>query len=232
MVMDLHAHTYFSKCGADEPRDVVMAALGGGVDVLGITDHNHGINRPDEWGDRKQEYFRLLTGLKEEFAGQITLLRGIEIATLPGLCPAPEEDFSGFDYALIEHIDLPESLVGLSVFSFARRLGCPAGIAHTDLFAMAQKEGQPPEVFLRRFADAGIFWEMNVNFDSIHGYREHAYVQAFLQSEAQQEAVRKSGIALSVGFDGHRVGDYDPGRVASMCRFLEEKGMKTVSFEK
>ena len=230
MVMDLHAHTYFSKCGADDPRDVVLAAICGGVDVLGICDHNYGINRPGEWGDRKEEYFCLLTALKEEFSSQIKLLRGIEIATLPGLCLGPEEDVSGFDYALIEHIDHPQSLVGLSVFSFAGRLGCKAGIAHTDLFALAQRENENPAAFLRRFAKADIFWEMNVNFDSVHGFREHAYVQAFLQSEAQQEAVRQSGIALSVGFDGHRAAEYDPGRVAAMCRFLEEKGIKNVSF--
>jgi hypothetical protein len=71
-------------------------------------------------------------------------------------------------------------------------------------------------------AENHIFWELNVNYDSIHKYREHAYVQRFLEDEAQQKIVRDSGVRLSVGFDGHRVEDYLPQRVADYCRRLEE----------
>ena len=75
----------------------------------------------------------------------------------------------------------------------------------------------------RRNAGSGIFWEMNVNYDSTHGYREHPYVLEFYKNEEMQDTVRESGIKVSVGFDGHRYEDYDPGRVKRMCRFLDEK---------
>ena len=39
MIQDLHSHTYYSFCGADTPEEVVEAAIVGGIEVLGITDH-------------------------------------------------------------------------------------------------------------------------------------------------------------------------------------------------
>ena len=34
--------------------------------------------------------------------------------------------------------------------------------------------------------------------------------------------MKKSGMKMSVGFDGHRLEDYDAGRVKNACRRLEE----------
>lgn len=73
-----------------------------------------------------------------------------------------------------------------------------------------------------------IFWEMNVSYDKIHDYREHEYVKEFLSNETQQELVRKSGVRLSVGFDGHRVEDYRPDRVADCCDTLKALGFPLV----
>ena len=75
-------------------------------------------------------------------------------------------------------------------------------------------------------ADENIFWEMNVSYDSIHGYREHKYFLDFFADEAKQEIIRKSGVRVSVGFDGHRVEDYLPDRVAGYCKKLTELGIK------
>ena len=43
MLQDLHSHTFYSFCGGDEPEAVVEAAIAGGLDMIGITDHNYGI---------------------------------------------------------------------------------------------------------------------------------------------------------------------------------------------
>ena len=91
----------------------------------------------------------------------------------------------------------------------------------TDLFGWMNAMGVKLEEFLRALAAHGVFWEMNVNYDSIHGYREHAYVKAFMESPEQQRMVRDAGLRVSVGFDGHRVEDYLPGRVVDTNRFLE-----------
>ena len=51
MIQDLHSHTYYSFCGADKPEDVVEAAVAGGIELLGITDHHYGI------GDQRTDVY-------------------------------------------------------------------------------------------------------------------------------------------------------------------------------
>ena len=43
MLQELHSHTFYSFCGGDEPEAVVDAAIAGGLDIIGITDHNYGV---------------------------------------------------------------------------------------------------------------------------------------------------------------------------------------------
>ncbi len=220
MTQDLHSHTYFSACGADDPELLILKAIESGIDVFGISDHNYGI------GDKKRRYFSLLTELQQKYSGKIRLFRGIEIATVNGLCLAPEEDISYFDYCLVEHIDRPDSCVGgENIISFSKRCGCPTGIAHTDLFSYLERKGSDPDAYFAGLAENGIFWEMNVNYDSVHGYREHPYVQTFLNSREQQKLVKNAGVCLSVGFDSHRRGEYRKERVKQMCDFLDNLGI-------
>ena len=224
MIMDIHSHTYYSGCGRDDPRQIIKAAIDGGIEIFGISDHNYGI------ADRKKEYFELLTALKKEYSEKIKIVRGIELCTVENLWLRDEEDISYFDYCLVEHIDRPESSVGLDIFRYAERCGCKTGIAHTDLIGFAKKLGKDPTDFLKAFAEHDIFWEMNVSYDSIHGYHEHEYVKRLVESEEEQEIVRNSGITVSVGFDGHRVEDYAPERVIKMCHFLESQRIPMVAF--
>lgn len=216
---DVHSHTYYSDCGKDAPRDIIEAAVAGGITHFGISDHNYGI------GDRKAEYLAEINSLKEEYKDRITLYCGIEIATCNDFrAPKEGEDFSAFDYCLLEHVDNGNSIIK-DLFEFASSLGCPVGIAHTDMFAYCEKNEVDPLAFFKRMAEAGIFWEMNVNYDSIHGYREHEYVKEFMASEEQQRIVKESGLRITVGFDGHRVEDYLPGRVKDMNDFLRKVGI-------
>jgi hypothetical protein len=134
-----------------------------------------------------------------------------------------------FRNCLIENLDDKESITQGDVFSFAKRCGCKVcGIAHTDLFAHVAKIGANPRDYFKRMADENIFWEMNVSYDQIHNYREHAYVKSFFADAAQQEIVRDSGVRLSVGFDGHRVGDYRPDRVVDCCKTLTALGLPLI----
>ena len=242
MIQDLHSHTYYSFCGADRPEDVVEAAIAGGIELFGICDHNYGIgfSRHDVFSsaalDFGQGYGRNLTRyydhinlIKEKYADKIQLLRGIEVATLKdGRFALPESvDISFFDYCLIENLDWAETYTEGDIFSFAKRCKCPAGVAHTDLFAHAEKLGIAPYDYFSRMAEEGIFWEMNVSFDSIHKFREHGYMLRFFEDEEQQDIIRRSGVRLSVGFDGHRCNEYKPDRVADYCRRIEKMGIKT-----
>jgi len=250
MIQDLHSHTYYSFCGKDSPEAIVEAAINGGIELFGITDHSHGVaygrvdvyKLTDDVLARKYErrcferYMDHIRLIKEKYADRITVLRGIEIATIwdpehSKWLFADDADFSAFDYCLIEHLDNPNSVTKGDLFALAERCGTPIkGVAHTDLFAHAERMGEEPYRYFKRMADENIFWEMNVSYDSTHGYREHQYMLDFFADAEKQAIVRESGVRLSVGFDGHKVEDYLPERVADFCRRITEIGIK-LAFE-
>ena len=226
MYMDIHSHTYYSKCGRDDPHAVIDAAIAGGIEVFGLSDHNYGIL------DRKREYKEMVDSLKKEYAGRIKLLCGIEIATLPEYYDIKDGEIDDYDYCLVEHLDWDGSIMEGDLLSFAKQFKIPCGIAHTDLFAFIGSTGRKPEVYLKELADAGVFWELNVNYDNIHNHHEHDYVTRFLKrSSRERRLVRESGLRLSVGFDGHRVEDYLPERVKAACNEIEAAGIKLVDIE-
>ena len=213
---DIHSHSYYSGCGRDDPHVMIEAAIAGGITHFGISDHNYGV------GERKAEYIAELKALREEYKDRITLLLGIEISTLPGKTPPEDEKYSELDYCLIEETDHDNSVVE-DIVEYGKKFDCPAGIAHTDLFGYCERKGLDALAFFTRMAEAGMFWEMNVSYDSIHHYREHEYVKEFMRNEAQQRIIKESGVRVTVGFDGHRVEDYLPERVKAMNDFLKEK---------
>lgn len=222
-VFDIHSHTDYSNCGRDNPRDVINTAIKNGISLFGICDHNYGI------GDRKAEYIKVMRGLQEEYKDRIKFVCGIEIATNEKYydLTSPDE-IKDYDYCLIEHITSEESIVGKDLFDFCRRHKILCGIAHTDMFEYCDMYGYDYEEFFKEMAENKIFWEMNVSYDSIHRYHEHPYVKDFMADEKKIAIIKNSGVYVSVGFDGHRLEDYDGYRVHRMYDFLKEKGIKTV----
>ena len=77
-----------------------------------------------------------------------------------------------------------------------------------------------------KMRERGIFWEMNISHDSIHKYRQHPYMLEFFENEEQQDIVRRSGVEISIGFDGHRVNEYPASRVVDYCRRAERLGLR------
>ena len=241
MIQDLHSHTYYSFCGADRPEEVVEAAIAGGIELFGICDHNYGMgfgrtdvffNQSDKLKDGYERalrrYFDHINLIKEKYADKIQILRGIEISTNEKWFKSrlPEsEDVSFFDYCLVEHLGNEDSMLGGDIVSFAKRCACPTGVAHTDIFSFCERDCIDPLDYFKRMADAGVFWEMNVNFDSIHNYRKHGYVDKFFSDEEQQEIIIKSGVRLSVGFDGHKCGEYRADIVKDYCGKIEALGI-------
>jgi histidinol phosphatase-like PHP family hydrolase len=181
-----------------------------------------------------RRYYDHINLIKEKYADRIRILRGIEVTAhldMHKVALPADADISFFDYCLIENPDLENSIIKRDLFTFAERCGCPhVGVAHTDMFTFIKAIGEDPYRYFKRMAEQNIFWEMNVSYDSIHHYREHPYMLEFFRNEEQQAIVRKSGVRLSVGFDGHRVEDYLPGRVTDYCRRITEMGIK-LAFE-
>ncbi|MCQ2432153.1 MAG: PHP domain-containing protein [Clostridia bacterium] len=243
MYQDLHSHTYYSFCGKDRPEDIAETAIRGSITLLGITDHNYGIGQQridvyNHGADLAQEYYRTLRRyfdhinlIKEKYRNEITILRGIELCTLDThdsrVLPLPKgADISFFDYCLIENLDHPDSVTKGDLFAYTEPLGCKAGIAHTDLFAFLKANHHDPMTYFTKMKERGLFWEMNVNSDSTHGYREHEYVKRFFEDAEQQDIVRRSGVEISIGFDGHKVEDYLPDRVKDYCDRAESLGLR------
>lgn len=227
-IMDLHSHTYWSDCGKDSPTAVIDTAINGKVELLGITDHNHGKNPLKATREMRQVYAREIHGLKEHYKGKIQLLCGIEVCTNPYYFNMVPSDFELFDFCLIETVGEANSYAGLTkLFDFAQFISIPKGLAHTDLFDVAERSGIGAEEYCRKMAECGVFWELNVNYDSIHKYHEHLYVKKFFESEEQQEIIRKTGVHVSIGFDGHNVEDYLPERVREYNVKLRETGVRT-----
>lgn len=247
MIQDLHAHTYYSFCSEDKPEKVIETAIASGIQQLGLSDHNYGIGCARKefcWNQGTRldadyektlvKYYDHMRLLKDKYAKKINLLCGIEVCTLQNgkdSYALPEKaDVSFFDFCLLENLDHPTSITKGDLFSFAKRLGCPVGIAHTDMFAFIQKIGEEPHRYFRKMAEANIFWEMNVNYDSIHGFKVHDYVTEFFKNKQQQEIVKRSGVKLSVGFDGHIVQEYKPQRVITANKLIKDMGIR-LAFE-
>ena len=64
MIQDLHSHTYYSFCGRDNPEQIVQAAIDGGIELFGITDHCHGAGH-----GRKNAYKAALKFVTERIKG-------------------------------------------------------------------------------------------------------------------------------------------------------------------
>lgn len=223
MIVDLHAHTRYSNCGQDDPEKLILKMIDCRIDVLGICDHNYGI------GNREREYLQEIRYLQKKYVDKIKILCGIEICTRPGLEPAKDKTFSEYDYCLIEDLDNPASVMRGDVINFTKDYDCPVGIAHTDLFNFIKEKGLDCKKYLSDLAKAGIFWELNVNYDSIHGYREHEYVKEFFRNFEQQKAVMASKLYVGIGFDGHRMEDYDVNRVKKANVARRQLGIKNAT---
>lgn len=243
MIQDLHSHTYYSYCGKDSPEDVIKNAIAKKLDLVGISDHYYGIvmnktgfvyesdeARVKMHNNALKRYYEHIKTLAEKYKDYIEVWCGVEIATLDlGYTLVPDGvDVSIYDYCLIEHIQEQETTVE-NVFDFASRCGCKKiGFAHVDLPAYIASKGLDMEAFFREMAKQNIFWELNVNYDSIHSFREHQYVKDFFENDKLLEMVKKTGVKISVGFDGHKLEDYDADRVINACHKLEQLSISMI----
>lgn len=243
MIQDLHTHTYYSFDSHDKIEKVVETAIANGIELLGLTDHNYGIVYPnpqmiydkgpaldEDYGTGLLRYYDHVKLIKEKYKNKIKILSGIEINTL--ICKEKyalpnNADVSFFDYCLIENLDNPaRSTAHGDIFSYAKRCGCPTGIAHTDMFGFIRTLGEDPYAFFKKMANNNIFWEINVNYDSLHGFKIHDYVTTFFKDKEQQEIVKKSGVKLSVGFDSHIINEYKADRVKTANKLIKNMGIR------
>lgn len=98
-MQNLHTHTNYCD-GHDAPEDMLRAAMAQGFDSIGFSGHSP---LPGcEWSMKAEQldaYCRQIDGLKEKYAGQITVYRGLEVEMLtPEMCPGTR--YEGYDYQI------------------------------------------------------------------------------------------------------------------------------------
>lgn len=209
---DLHNHTIFSYDGSNTPEEIIENAANHGVDLIGITDHQFSIGRG------LPEYFRYIQHCKVKYRDKIKVLCGLEIGTRPKPDDLLASDASCFDYVLFESLDHPRGMDFFEFLEWRRLFTCPVGLAHTDIFALSERYGLD---MLKVLKSENIFWELNIsgNYD---------YYYDFLTNAKKREAVKNSGITVSVGSDTHWIEEYRFRQLREANKLISELGNPTV----
>lgn len=203
-IVDLHNHTNFSYDGISGITAIVENAIRNGIDVLGITDHEFSIS------GKIEEYINAVNDAKEKYKEKITLLLGLEIGTRPYPEEFNPEITRKLDYCLFESLDDGRAMDFNQFLLWRKNFHCPQGLAHTDIFKLERMYNVDILSILKR---ENIFWEINFSGN-------YNYYFDLISNKDKQNAVSKSGIALSVGSDTHWVGDFDKKRLVQTNEFL------------
>ena len=196
-LMDLHNHTSFSYDGISGINCVVENAINNDVSYLGITDHEFSIEK------KLPEYVDALLVAKEKYKGKINLLAGIEIGTRPAPDDLCISLVNKLDYCLFESLDSDRAMNLYDFLEWRKKFRCKVGLAHTDIFALGKRYNIN---MLEVMKKEDIFWEINFSGN-------YNYYFDFISNQDKRDAVKKSGISISVGSDLHWIGDFDKTRL-------------------
>ena len=211
--IDLLVGTETVVFSARERRIVTAVMIRAGISALSVKNTDDGGLSAEL---RRRDYRRLCTVLSE---------RGV---------PIPGSSVTNGMPRLLQHLKKRPGLPVGAFLALAMWIASTLFVWRVDVICLDNSQGTRAEDHVDvasvqyELAEAGIFWELNVNCDSIHGYSEHEYVKRFMASEREQVLVRAAGLEISVGFDGHRVYDYLPARVADYCHRVTEMGIRLV----
>lgn len=207
--VDLHNHTTFSYDGSNTPEEIIENAIRHGINVIGITDHQFTI------GDRLSAYYEYIQCCKIKYADKIKVLCGLEIGTRP----APPESLPSatvvFDYVLFESLDRENAMDFYEFLEWQKLFKCKKGLAHTDIFALADRYGLD---ILKVLRDNDIFWELNTSGN-------YMYYYDFLTNEKKQQLIKESGIPVSVGSDTHYIAEYRKTQIRRANELLQGLGI-------
>lgn len=120
MFANYHTHTYRCHHAKGEDREYVEHAIAGGFKVLGFSDHCPWVYPYAYVSDSRMEpreldgYFRSLTDLKKEYAGDITIYIGFEAEYNPELIEAQDRLLAGYP---VDYMILGQHSVGAEPYS-------------------------------------------------------------------------------------------------------------------
>ena len=240
-----HTHTARCKHAQGTDREMVLAAIGAGIRVLGFADHTPypGISPMAESirmpVSQTADYFDSLTSLGAEFAGQIELHYGFEAEYLPELFDGLLDHLAQFpceylilgqhfsgsdgwyygrptDDAAILHRYVDEVIAGMETGKFAY-------VAHPDLIHFTGDAAEQHSAFLRLCQAAkALELPLEVNMLGLNGGRNYP-------SEAFFRAAQETGNTLILGADAHSPTEIGDAAGMSRCRaWAEQFGLPIV----
>lgn len=131
---DLHMHTFFCD-GKDSPEDMVLSAIGKGLDCVGICAHSH--TSFDESFclelERYGEFQAEISRLKEKYKGKIEVLCGVEQDLYS------EAPTDGFDYVIgsVHYLTDGQDYAAVDEFPELLQLACDSFYGG-DFYALAE----------------------------------------------------------------------------------------------
>lgn len=209
MIMDLHNHTVHSYDGSNTPEEIIENAIRNGIEAIGICDHQFTIK------SRLKEYAEHIFRCKEKYSDYIKVFAGLEI----GMAPQPSDlivsDTDMLDYVLFERLDRRLAADLFEFLQWRRLFKCPVGLAHCDVFKLNEKYDVDMLDIMHR---ENIFWELNTsgNYD---------YYYDFLTNDKKREAIKRSGIGVSVGSDTHAVIEFRKKQILRANELIEQLGL-------
>lgn len=215
--MDLHLHTTWSD-GECDPASVVKHAISLGLDTVGFADHWGA----EPYGTRSvadlQGYLAEQTLLRQKVAPQVRVLSGVELPARRALLPIAAVDWDALarlDYLLLEDLEhLGDGEKIHAAVSGLDGLPCAKGLAHCNLFLLAERLGLNEDGLACWMARAGLFWEINAGV-------QHAWFDDVIDFERKRparvvalfDALNRHGVPVTAGSDAHTLCDYPLGRL-------------------
>lgn len=231
-IMDIHNHTTWSD-GVHTTEEIIENAINNRVDIIGISDHFNTIKCNSISISKLHKYIEYLWEMKEKYKNKIKVLAGIEICMNKEWCELdnlPYNILSKLDYVLFEYIDwFSDSVTLREIEYYTKRISCPKGLAHTNIFSLIDKYGINNVIKLIK--ENELFWELNVNegyeyFDYIITNRDEVKVNELFNK------LKENNVKISVGSDTHSLKFYDINRVRIGNELAAESDITKLNFIK
>ncbi|MBU6418522.1 MAG: histidinol-phosphatase [Proteobacteria bacterium] len=258
-MIDSHSHTFYSKHAVGTVDELVRASIAAGVKILTVTDHApfpvDSENRLLE--EELEHYFADIELARQEYKGQIRILRGLEFDYMPGVDAYNRDLLARYelDFAIgsIHYVELEGEpmakvweLPRLSASAFLDRYfanlhallecGLFDAVGHADTLLRGVAEDallRRMEPLLPLFARNGVAYELNAS-----GIRKSSLVPGSTReihgvwnypSRILLSQLIAHGATFTIGSDAHDPLDAGSG-ISALVDELQPLGLERISY--
>ena len=228
--VNYHNHTVFSD-GSFLPGVIVEAAVRGGMDAVGITDHcfSGGKLGPDNPA-QVEKYIGAVEDVRDRYDGRIRVAVGMEVVFGSNMADRgiPRDICSRLDFILFEYVGLYKGFGLDELVSIRKQFDCRVGLAHTDIdIAFESLEREKLADILE---EANIFIElcpslrnMRVMIDPDDRRKIHT-APPYRCSLDFYRLLKGRGVGLTIGTDTHE-DISDVCNIGDAVDFIDQMGL-------